>query len=314
MRRGTIYLLMAVHVTCSAVTYVLGKHAAVGFPNAGSLALARALLSALLLLALTGTAIPRPKFTRGEWIHIAVLGILLVPMNQYLFLRGLRDTVPAHPPLFYAMTPVGVLLLQSALARRWPPAQKLAGVALAFAGVIVLLRPWEQEDPRFHELRTGDLWILAGTVVWVVYTVVASPLFRRHDARAVTTWILVLGAVALAPFAAGDLCAVDFATIPPAAWWGLAWLAVITSALMMLLWNAMLRFLEPVEVAVTSNLQPAATAALVAVLFHLGWIDRDQDLGPLYWVGTALILGGVTLAQRRGPGADSAAAAPEEMT
>jgi drug/metabolite transporter (DMT)-like permease len=308
MTRRTVHLLMAIHVAGSAVTYVLGKHAAVGFPDAGSLALARALCSALLLLALTGTVIPRPKFTRREWLHIAGLGVLLVPMNQYLFLRGLRDTVPAHPPLFYAMTPVGVLLLQAALARRLPPAQKIAGVVLAFAGVIVLLRPWEQEDPRFQELRTGDLWILVGTVVWVVYTVAAAPLFRRHDPRAVTAWILVLGAAALAPFAGGELLAVDFAQIPAAAWWGLAWLAVITSALMMLLWNAMLRFLEPVEVAVTSNLQPAATAALVAALFHLGWIDRDQDLGPLYWTGTALILGGVTLAQRRvAPPAESAA-------
>jgi len=299
MTRPTAFLLMAVHVACAAGTYVLGKNAAVGFPNAGSLSLARSIVAAVVLLALTGTAIPRPRFTRREWLKIAGLGVLLVPLNQYLFLRGLHDTVPGHPALIYAMTPVGVLLLQSALARTWPPAAKSLGVIVAVAGVIVLFRPWAPADPKFHEIRNGDLWIAAGLVVWVVYTVAAAPMFRAHDARTVTTWILVLGAVALVPFAAAELVDVDFAAISPAAWWGLAWLGLVTSAAMMLMWNAMLRHLQPVEVSMCANLQPAATAALVAALAHEGWIDASQDLGPLYWIGTALILGGVALAQRR---------------
>ena len=299
MTRRVVFLLMLIHVCCAAVTYVLGHTAAVGFPTAGSLSLARALIAATVLLALTGTAIPRPRFTGAEWLKIAGLGALLVPLNQYLFLRGLHDTVPAHPPLIYAMTPVGVLLLQSAIERRLPPAAKIVGVLVALAGVIVLFRPWEQEDPRFREIRTGDLWIVAGLVVWVVYTVAVKPLSRVHDSRTVTAWVLAIGALILVPFAAGSLLDVVFAAVPTAAWWGLVWLGLVTSAAMMLLWNAMLRHLEPVEVSVCSNLQPAATALLVAALFHAGWLDRDQDLGPLYFVGTGLILGGVWLVQRR---------------
>jgi drug/metabolite transporter (DMT)-like permease len=301
MRRRTVYVLMAVHVCCAAVTYVLGKHAAVGFPNAGSLSLARAIVAAVALLALTGTAIPRPRFTGREWLKIAGLGVLLVPLNQYLFLRGLHDTVPGHAAIIYAMTPVGALVLQSALARKLPPVAKVAGVLGAVAGVVVLFRPWAPADAAFKEIRDGDLWIFAGLIVWVVYTVAAAPLFKVHDPRTVTTWILTLGGVVLAPFAARELAAVRFASIPSDAWWGLLWLGLVTSAGMMLLWNAMLRHLEPVEVSVCSNLQPAATALLVAGLFHAGWIDRDQDLGPLYFAGTALILGGVWLVQRRGP-------------
>src|SRR5262249_34911123 len=160
----------------------------------------------------------------------------------------------------------------------WPPAAKSAGVIVAVAGVIALFRPWAPADPKFHEIRNGDLWIGAGLVVWVVYTVVAAPMFRAHDARTVTTWILALRAVALVPFAGAELVAVDFAAIAPSAWWGLAWLGLVTSAAMMLMWNAMLRHLQPVEVSVCANLQPAATAALVAALARAGWIDASQDL------------------------------------
>ncbi len=297
MRRRTVYAFMGLHVAGSAITYVLGKRSAVGFQSPAALAMLRAAGAAALLVALTGWAIPRPRFTRREWTQVAALGLLLM-LNQYLFLLGLRDTVPAHPPLIYAMTPLGVLVLQHALSRTPPTVIKTFAVALAFTGVLVLLRPWE-EGPRLAEIRTGDLWIVVGMVVWVVYTVAATPLFRRHDPRVVTTWTLAIGALAFLPIGVPAVLGTDLAAIPADAWAGVAWLAVVTSAVMMLLWNGMLRHLEPVEVAVCSNAQPAATAGLVALLAATGVLASDQDLGLLYWLGTALVVAGVLLAQVR---------------
>ncbi len=298
MTRRGIYLLMGLHVACSAVTYVLVKTAAAAFPDAESLAMARSALAAAMLLALTGWAIPAPRFTGREWLRIAVLGVLLVPLNQWMFLRGMRDTLSGHAPLIYAMTPVGVLLLQSGLARRAPPAVKALGVALALAGVVALLRPWGHEDPRFRDIQRGDLWICAGTAVWVVYTVASAPMTRSHDPRTVTAWILIAGTAAYLPFGAPALLRVDLAAVSAGAWGSVAWLAAVTSVAMMLLWSEMLRRLEPVEVAVCSNLQPVATAALVAGLHAGGLLAEGQDLGWLYFGGTALVLSGVTLAQR----------------
>jgi len=147
MRRGTVYLLMALHVVFSATNYVLAKSAATLFLPVEALTMARAALAALLLVALTGTLIPRPRFSPREWFHIVFLGLLLVPLNQYLFLRGLKDTAPGHAALLYAMTPLGVLLLQAAIARRFPAAVKCAGILIAFAGVLVVMRPWTTRTP-----------------------------------------------------------------------------------------------------------------------------------------------------------------------
>ena len=63
----------------------------------------------------------------------------------------------------------------------------------------------------------------------------------------------------------------------------------------------MLRHLEPVEVAICANAQPAATALLAWALGMLGVESpaEEQDLGALYWLGTALVIVGVTLVQRR---------------
>src|SRR5512139_1323028 len=153
MRRATSYTLMVAHVILAAGTYVLGKEAAVGFADPGVLTLARALGAAVCLLLLTGWAIPRPDFSPGEWLRLLGLGIILVPLNQYTFLRGLQHTVPSHPALLYALTPLGVLLLASALDRQLPSRRKVGGVVLAFVGVVILLRPWEQGQ-AIAEIRT----------------------------------------------------------------------------------------------------------------------------------------------------------------
>jgi drug/metabolite transporter (DMT)-like permease len=300
MRRGTLYLLMALHVAFAAANYVMGKFAAKQFASVEALTMLRAGLSAALLLALTGTAIPRPRFSPREWLQIAGLGFLLVPLNQYLFLRGLRGTAPGHAALLYAMTPLGVLLLQSAIARRFPSATKSAGVVLAFAGVLIVMRPWSHDDPAFREVRAGDAWIAVGAVVWVVYTIATVPLLRAHDPRTVTSWSLILGAVLFVPFGARDLAAADLGAVSAEAWWGLASLVVLASCVMMLLWNLLLRHLHPVEVSVCTNAQPIATAGLTALLHAAGRPVADADLDALFWYGTLLVVVGVALAQRRG--------------
>lgn len=310
MRRSTTWLLMALHVVMAAVNYVLAKGATQHFGSMGALTMTRAGLSALLLLALTGTVIPRPRFSPREWLQVAGLGLLLVPMNQYLFLVGLRDTAPGHAALLYAMTPLGVLLLQAAMHRRAPPTGKWVAVLVALAGVFLILRPWDTTDPRFHEIRTGDAWIGAGAIVWVVITVTTVPLVRRHDPRTVTAWSLIIGAMLLLPFTAGDVAATDFAALPAEAWWGLAALVLLASCAMMLLWNALLRHLHPVEVSVCTNAQPVVTAAFTASLHALGRPVADADLGAPFWAGTALVVTGVALAQRQSPSSAAAADAP----
>jgi drug/metabolite transporter (DMT)-like permease len=298
MQRGATYTLMVTHVILASGTYVFGKEAAVGFGDPGALTLARALGAAVCLLLLTGWAIPRPRFSPGEWLRVLALGIILVPVNQYTFLRGLKYTVPSHPALLYALTPLGVLLLASALSRSLPSRRKVGGLLLALLGVVIVLRPWEQ-GRAIAEIRSGDLWVLIAVVAWVVYTVVAGRTCEDHDPRVVTAWSLILGAVAMGPIAGRALLTMDYGAVHLSAWLGLAYLVVMTSVVMLLAWNLLLRHLGPVEVAICTNAQPPATAGLSALLAGVGLLSSHQDLTSVFWLGTGLVIMGVVLVQAR---------------
>jgi drug/metabolite transporter (DMT)-like permease len=235
-----------------------------------------------------------------------------VPLNQYLFLRGVRHTTPGHPALLYALTPACVLLITSAGQRRLPRPQRLAGVLLALAGVLLLLRPWQRTD-LVTAWRTGDLWILAAVLAWALYTVLARELCRAHSSVLVTSLSILLGTALFLPLGASRLLAADLARVPLSAWAGLLWLAAVTSVLMMFLWNRLLKTLDAVQLTICMNAQPLATAGLSAALAALGVLAEKQDLGAVFWTGTLLVLVGVWLVQTAAPPARRIAPAPMEL-
>ena len=297
MSKNYLYLFMALHVLGAAGTFIFSKAAATSFANPMVLTVIRGLGSAVIFLMFTGWKIPRPDFTLREWFGLLGLGVLLVPLNQYCFLKGLELTVPGHSAIFYAMTPLGVLLLSSIRVKKMPSLRKIFGIFIAFSGVVIILNPWGS-GAQISEMRTGDLWLISAVFCWVLYTVLASDICRRKNALTVTAWSLILGVLVMLPMATGSMMAFDFSAVSTAGWFGLGYMIVITSCVMMILWNILLQHLTPVQVAITTSAQPPATTLLVAVAAAAGILPGHQDLGFLFFLGMVLSLSGVIIIQK----------------
>jgi len=292
-----LYLFMALHVFGAAGTFILSKSAATSFADPLILTVTRGMGCAILFLIFTGWKIPKPDFTIREWARLLVLGILLVPLNQYCFLKGLELSVPGHSALIYAMTPVGVLLMSSVLAGKMPSFKKLSGVFIAFLGVMIVLKPWAS-GAQVSELRIGDLWLIGAVFCWALYTIMAGDIIRKKNAVTVTAWSLILGVLVMLPVAAKPMMTFDFSAVSNAGWFGLGYMIVITGTVMMILWNILLKHLTPVQVAITTNAQPPATTLLVAVSYAAGLLQGDQDLGLMFILGMVMSLSGVIIIQK----------------
>jgi len=195
------------------------------------------------------------------------------------------------------MTPLGVLLLSSIRVGKMPSLRKIFGIFIAFSGVVIILKPWVS-GAQISEMRTGDLWLICAVFCWVLYTVLASDICRRKNALTVTAWSLILGVLIMLPMAAGSMKSFGFSAVSTAGWFGLGYMIVITSSVMMILWNILLQHLSPVQVAITTNAQPPATSLLVAVAAAVGILPGHQDLGFLFFLGMVLSLSGVIIIQK----------------
>jgi drug/metabolite transporter (DMT)-like permease len=279
------HLLMFIHTALSAGTYLAAKRA-LGELSPFELALARFALSAVLYAALVLPS--RPRIARADLPALAALGFVALPLNQGLFLGGLSLTTPGRAALLYALTPVFVFVLaRLRLGERATPVQ-LAGITVAFAGVLVVLLA---RGALGRGAIAGDLLVLAGVVAWAVYAVAGKPYAQRYGAMATTGVALILGSLAYLPFglALSDLGA--FARLSPGGWAALGYLVVLQNVVCYVIYYWVLARTEAGRVAIWSNLQPVLTAMLA-------WAVYGERLTAPFVAGGAMVLAGVVLTER----------------
>ncbi|MBN1981473.1 MAG: DMT family transporter [Chitinivibrionales bacterium] len=290
------YVLMGLHLCLAAGTYVFSKPAAVEFNNPLFLTTVRSCGALVLLLFMAPLIIPKPMFSLREWCAIIGCGILLVPLNQYTFLIGLQQTAPSHPALLYALTPVFVMLITALREKKSPRLQDISAIMLALGGVVCMLRPW-QNNTDVAVLRSGDLWLLAAVLCWALYTSYAKTLFHNRSSITITAWSLIAGALCMIAVGFHSYTGVDFSAISTKGWFGLLWLVTITSVSMMFLWNYLLKRLTALQVSVSTNAQPVATALLCALFYQLGFLTTQQDFSIYFFVAVVCVCGGVIMLQ-----------------
>lgn len=255
-----------------------------------TLALLRFATSSVALLVFQRARAFPGRIERRDWPRIALLGFLVIPVNQGCFLFGLSGSTASHAALLYALTPLVVLLLARRLFRETNLVAKVAGMLVAFVGVATILL----EGGLRHERRVfaGDLLILVAVVAWALYTVLSKRLLQRYDPMTVTTWAIVSGTAFSLPALAIPGAVPPLATVPPAAWGAIGYLALGTSVIGYPLWLYALRHMDASKVAITSNTQPILTAAL-------SWLFLGERFTPGFLLGAALILAGVTWVETR---------------
>jgi drug/metabolite transporter (DMT)-like permease len=227
---------------------------------------------------------------RGDRLGVAWLGVLGTPLNQALFLVGLQRTTPAHASLLYAVTPLIVLAM--ALARRQERLvpMRAVGLAVAFAGVAVLL--FGRGLAAERATLVGDAFVLAAVVAWSAYTARSRELLARIDPLALTAAATTFGALVFLPLGVPALLAQDWTRITGRGWFGLAYVGLVTSVASYLIWAWALARVEASRVAGFTYLQPIAAALLA-------WLLLGMPLTLHFAVSTAIVLTGVVLAERR---------------
>jgi len=286
VERGVL-ALMSLHVVLSALTYLAAKRGVAELPPF-TLLLWRLAVSAgtfaLLLAMLPGPRLP-PRGARGR---VVFLGLLSGPLNQALFLAAMQRTTAAHGALIFSLTPLGVYLVELARGRErasWPAT---AGIALALAGVLVLLLA---DGPgRLSGLFLGDVLLFGSLLAWVFYTTEGRVLVAAHGPFRTSAWSNIAGAGLLVPLAPWTLHPGLLAASSAMAKASVVYLGLGSSVLSYLIWFAALGRTDASKVAVFSNLQPVATALAA-------WVFLGERIGWGVVVGGALVLLGVRLTQ-----------------
>ncbi len=249
----------------------------------------RFLITAAVFVALLAAKGELRLPQRSDRLRFLILSLLVVPLNQGLFLYGQNYTLASHGALFYATTPIMVLGLSCLFLGERPSWLKALGIALGFAGVLLVLS--EQRIAISPQTLKGDVLILAAVITWAAYTILSKRMLARYSPLYVTGLGLSLGFLLFLPLGLYSALGQEYGLVDRSGLAAILYLALLTSVLGYLAWNWGLSKLEASKVTVLSNLQPILAALLA-------WAVLGEAITPRFVLGAAAVAAGVTLTER----------------
>ncbi len=279
-------------VAAASVTVVLWASAFVGIRAAapyfspGSLALGRLLAGAVVLvlfLIVRRQGLP----PRAAWPGIAVSGVLWFGLYMVALNWGEELVDAGTAAMIVNVGPALMALLAGWLLHEGFPPRLLAGIAVSFAGTVVVGLSMSGGG-RASVL--GVLLCLVAAITYAAGVVAQKPALRHASALQATTFGCLIGAVACLPFA-GQLVH-DLRDAPASATLNVIYLGVFPTAVAFTTWAYALA-------RTTAGRMGSTTYAVPVVVIALSWLLLDEVPRALAIAGGALCLAGVAVSRSR---------------
>lgn len=283
----SLYTILVVHQIVNAAAFPVAK---VGLAQFDPLVYAFfrfsfCTLGYLPFLILNGATV---KIPRADRLKIFGIGLLLVPLNQLLFLTGQKLTSAGHASLLFATTPIFVYMLAIRFLKEKLTTLRSLGILVALSGVLIILF---SGGIRFGlEFLEGDLLVLMAVMAWAGATVAGKPLASRYGAFRVMGTAMVYGSLVYMPFGVVIALHADYSAANYIGWLSIVYMAIVVSIFGYVVWYWVLKFLEASQVAVLQNIQPIIATALAAMFL-------GEPVTVTLVTGGIIVIAGVVLSQ-----------------
>jgi len=234
----------------------------------------RYLFSSVVLLAFVKFRKHKIPVERKDYKKIILLGFLIIPFNQTLFLVGQSMTAAGHGAFLFATTPVFIFVLALIQLKEKLVWRRAIGITLAMAGVMTIMLSGALEVST--EYLLGDIIILVSVTAWAYYTIIGKNLVRKYGALRMTAYALASGSALYFPFGLYMAAKFDYSQVT----------LLGLSVFVYVVWYWLLKYMEASRIAVYHNIQPVI-ATIVAYIF-LG-----ETLTVPFIIGGLIVLAGV---------------------
>ncbi len=229
-----------------------------------------------------------PGLTRRELGRLAAAGLFVVAGYHLALNRGEADTSAGASSVIVAVAPGLTMLLSVGIGLERFSRRRVAGLGLAFAGVLVVVL-WGAGQSIGASSLAGPLLVVAAAAAFAAYNVLAKPLVSRHSPIAVTAAASLIGMLALLPL--GGRPTLDHATGMSADQWLLViYLGVVCTLAGYIAWTVALRRVDPSRAV--SFIYGIPVAAVL-----IGALTLGESVTLWLAVGGAMIVGGVAVTQ-----------------
>lgn len=284
-----IYLLLLLQQLIASGTHIVAKTLTAEIPAPVALFYRALLVSTLYSFVLLYKRGTFKKVEPKDWLRFALIGLLNIPINQFLFLSSLELTEAPNVAFAYSLVPAFVLIISVSFFKEKTTKLKLLGIAVAVIGTVLLLL---NKGFDINNLSTkGDLLALIASLSWAFYTILGKQLAEKYGAIFTTGIAMVFGLILYLPVFHFHPVEYSLSDISLKNWGQIFYIGAITSGVGYTLWYYALQKIEASKVSVFNNIQPVLTTILAYFIL-------DNAINANFVVAGVLIIAGVVITQR----------------
>ena len=235
--------------------------------------------------------LPGERIARGDMGLIALASFTGLFVPQMTFLSAITMATPLDTGILGTLGPIFTMFFAFFFLKEPITFKKAGGVALSFAGVLLLVLNSVHAAGPASTTPMGFALLLLNSLSFALYLGAFRPLIARYSVVTFMKWMFLFSLLMALPFSVRGLLALDFGAIPPKVGWEIGYLIFFATFVAYFLIPYGQKRIRPTLVSLYTYLQPVI-AAIISV-----WIGMDT----LSWqkiLSAFLIVAGVVLVSR----------------
>jgi drug/metabolite transporter (DMT)-like permease len=233
-----------------------------------SLSFLRWMVAFLILLPFTAKSVfRRQELLVKHWKLLAFLGMLGVTNFSTFLYLGLKSSTVTNTVLVNSFTPIFIVLILWALFKERITLLQLVGIMISLCGMIWIITRGNPAVLLTFQFVRGDLWTLAASFSWALYTVLLKRYPPGLEPNSFLTVLILIGLVFLSPLFIWEIYGqhsirLNFATVS-----GIIYLGIFASLLAYIFWNKAVNMVGAHRAGVFHYLIPVFSITLAFFIF-----------------------------------------------
>ena len=226
-----------------------------------------------------------------EWKDMTVLGALGMGVCGAFVYLGAASTSATNIGLIYSASPVLIILLSRLFYGETMEWRQVGGVTLGLAGVLLIVAKGSWQVLASLQFTAGDLWIVAATTGWAVYSILLRHRPTELGLRTRFGGTILFGMLSLLPFTLWEGMTVGTADFTWQTIGLITFVACLSSVAAYMLYAKVQLLLGAAKAGLVLYLAPLYNSVLAHLLL-------GESFEAHHLAGAALILPGLWLATR----------------
>lgn len=229
---------------------------------------------------------------KKDYLLFLILGALVIPINQFCFLIGIKFSVASHSGVMYACTPLIIYLISIRLKNEEFNLKKLLTISLTIIGIMVIFYE-NLIAPKVEGINylLGDILLFFAVASWSVYLALSQNMVFKYGALKTQTISFVIGIILYIPVFLYDAGNLNFEKVNGLVVLGYFHLTILVAFGSYFLYSYSTKVIKTSTLTTLTNTSPVVT-----IIFS--WLLLKENLSYFFIFGASLTMLGVYLTQK----------------